>query len=56
MTFDKVGGVVSPESVAQLVIELQAPADAKTHPFYSDIPAEWGRQWPGEEIWVARKK
>jgi len=38
------------------LIELQAPADAQTHPFYSDIPAEWGRQWPGEEIWVARKK
>jgi hypothetical protein len=37
------------------LIELQAPADATTHPFYSDIPAEWGRKWPGEEIWVAQK-
>jgi SAM-dependent methyltransferase len=37
------------------LVELQAPAGAQTHPFYSDIPAEWGRQWPGEEIWVARK-
>jgi SAM-dependent methyltransferase len=35
--------------------ELQAPADARTHPYYSDIPAEWGRRWPAEEIWVARK-
>jgi SAM-dependent methyltransferase len=38
------------------LVELQAPADAPTHPFYSDIPAEWARQWPGEEIWVARKQ
>jgi SAM-dependent methyltransferase len=37
------------------LVELQAPPDAKTHEFYSDIPAEWGRKWPGEEIWVARK-
>jgi len=38
------------------LIELQAPADAVTHEYYSDIPADWGRQWPGEEIWVARKQ
>ncbi|HEX5247180.1 MAG TPA: class I SAM-dependent methyltransferase [Gaiellaceae bacterium] len=38
------------------LVELQAPPDAATHPFYSDIPAEWGRRWPGEEIWVARKQ
>jgi SAM-dependent methyltransferase len=37
------------------LVELQAPADATTHPFYSDIPVEWARKWPGEEIWVARK-
>ena len=37
------------------LVELQAPEDAKTHPFYSDIPVEWGRKWPGEEMWVARK-
>jgi ubiquinone/menaquinone biosynthesis C-methylase UbiE len=37
------------------LVELRAPAEAATHPFYSDIPAEWGRKWPGEEIWVARK-
>jgi SAM-dependent methyltransferase len=37
------------------LVELQAPADATTHSFYSDIPAEWARKWPGEEIWVARK-
>ena len=38
------------------LIELQAPPGATTHPYYSDIPAEWARRWPGEEIWVARKK
>ena len=38
------------------LVELQAPADAKRHPYYSDIPPEWARQWPGEEIWVARKR
>jgi len=38
------------------LVELQAPADAATHPFYSDIPADWARKWPGEEIWVARKR
>jgi SAM-dependent methyltransferase len=40
----------------QRLVELQAPADATTHPFYSDIPADWARKWPGEEIWVARKQ
>jgi SAM-dependent methyltransferase len=34
--------------------ELQPPADATTrHPFVS---LEWSRQWPCEEIWVARKR
>jgi SAM-dependent methyltransferase len=38
------------------LVEVQAPPDAVTHPYYNDTPAEWGRQWPVEEIWVARKK
>jgi len=37
------------------LVELQAPANAQAHAYYSDVPAEWGRQWPAEEIWVARK-
>ena len=37
------------------LVELQAPADARTHEYYSDMRAEWARQWPAEEIWVARK-
>jgi SAM-dependent methyltransferase len=37
------------------LIELQAPADAETHEYYADITAEWARQWPALEIWVAVK-
>ena len=37
------------------LVELQAPANAQAHAYYSDVPAEWGRQWPAEEIWVVRK-
>ncbi len=35
--------------------ELLAPADAKTHPHYDYVTADWGRRWPSVEIWVARK-
>jgi ubiquinone/menaquinone biosynthesis C-methylase UbiE len=35
--------------------ELQAPPDAKLHPVYDYVTPEWARQWPTEEIWVARK-
>lgn len=38
------------------LIELQPPADAGTHPYYNDIPVAWAREWPAEEIWVARKR
>jgi len=38
------------------LVELQAPPDAETHPYYSYVSAEWGRRWPAEEIWVARKQ
>ena len=37
------------------LIELQAPPEAVTHEFYDYVPAEWVKQWPSEEIWVARK-
>ena len=36
------------------LIELRVPEDADTHQYYGFISAEWGRQWPPEEIWVAR--
>jgi SAM-dependent methyltransferase len=38
------------------LVELFAPADAKTHSYYKYVTAEWARQWPHDEIWVARKR
>jgi SAM-dependent methyltransferase len=38
------------------LLELQAPEDAEDPGYYSYVTAEWGRQWPCEEIWVARKR
>jgi SAM-dependent methyltransferase len=37
------------------LIEIQAPEGAKRHPYYSYVTPEWGRQWPVEEIWTARR-
>jgi len=37
------------------LVELFAADDAETHPYYSYITADWARNWPAEEIWVARK-
>jgi hypothetical protein len=37
------------------LVEVQAPADAKTHEFYAYVTAEWARQWPAEDLWVARR-
>ena len=42
--------------VIEDLIELQAPADAELHVFYDFVTPEWGRRWPAEEIWVARKR
>jgi SAM-dependent methyltransferase len=44
------------EFEVERLIELQAPADATTHDYYSYVPAEWAKRWPSEEIWVARKR
>jgi SAM-dependent methyltransferase len=38
------------------LLELQAPEAAQTHPHYGYVTVEWGRQWPAEEIWLARKR
>jgi len=38
------------------LIELYAPEGATTHTYYSYVTPEWARQWPPEEIWVARKR
>lgn len=37
------------------LVEVQAPPDAQMHPVYDYVTADWGRRWPAEEIWVARK-
>jgi SAM-dependent methyltransferase len=41
--------------VVERLVELQAPEDAGRHEYYADWDPEWSRQWPSEEIWVARK-
>lgn len=38
------------------LIELQAPPDAATHQRYDYVSADWGRKWPAEEIWRARRQ
>lgn len=38
------------------LVELQAPESAGTHEYYDFVSAEWGRKWPAEEIWRARKR
>ncbi len=38
------------------LVEIQAPADAETHPYYAFVTADWAKRWPSEEIWVARKR
>jgi SAM-dependent methyltransferase len=38
------------------LVEIQAPPNAETHPYYSYVTAEWAKQWPCEEVWVARKR
>jgi SAM-dependent methyltransferase len=36
--------------------ELQAPEDARDPTYYEFVTVAWGRRWPAEEIWVARKR
>jgi len=38
------------------LVEVQAPENAETHGFYDYVSADWGRRWPVEEIWAARKR
>lgn len=38
------------------LVEVQAPESAEEHPYYSYVSVEWGRRWPAEEIWSARKR
>ena len=39
----------------EALVELFAPADAKTHEYYEFVTADWARKWPAEEIWAARR-
>jgi SAM-dependent methyltransferase len=36
--------------------ELQAPEDAQDPVYYDYVTVDWARNWPAEEIWVARKR
>ena len=38
------------------LIEIQAPPDAEAPAYYESTTVDWARQWPAEEIWVARKR
>jgi SAM-dependent methyltransferase len=38
------------------LVEVYPPDDAADHPYYDSFSVEWARQWPCEEIWVARKR
>jgi SAM-dependent methyltransferase len=35
--------------------ELRPPEGSTTHEFYDWVTADWAKQWPAEEIWVARR-
>jgi SAM-dependent methyltransferase len=36
--------------------ELRAPEDRVTHTYYDYVTVEWARNWPAEDLWVARKR
>ncbi len=36
------------------LIEIQAPAEGEST--YDYVPREWGRRWPAENVWKARKR
>ena len=46
----------SERDVVARLLELYAPDGAETHSYYDYVTAEWARQWPAEELWVARKR
>jgi len=39
--------------VVEALHELYAPDDAETHGYYEIVTAQWARQWPVEDLWVA---
>ena len=38
------------------LIEVYAGPESKKHDYYGYVSAEWARQWPSEELWLARKR
>ena len=38
------------------LLELQASPSSELHRYYDYVTPEWARQWPSEEIWVARRR
>jgi SAM-dependent methyltransferase len=38
------------------LLELYAHEGSETHSYYDYVTPEWARQWPAEEIWIARKR
>jgi SAM-dependent methyltransferase len=40
----------------QRLVEVQAPPDAVADERWSYVTPEWARQWPSEEVWIARKR
>lgn len=40
--------------VVEALHELYAPDGAQTHGYYEIADPEWARQWPVEDLWVAR--
>jgi SAM-dependent methyltransferase len=42
--------------VVERLVELYAPEDAVDHPYYRDVPVEWAKRWPAEDVWRARKQ
>ena len=37
------------------LVELYAPAGARTHEYYDGATAEWASKWPAEDLWAVRK-
>jgi SAM-dependent methyltransferase len=52
---DWVAVIVGAGLVVERLVELQPPEGARKHEYYGDIPVGWARQWPAEEVWIARK-
>lgn len=51
-----IGAMVQAGFEIERLVELQTPEGTSRHPHYSDHDPEWGRRWPTEEIWAARKR